>query len=134
MANTHTVNINNMAFNPPSLGITKGDTVVWVNQMAMDHTATADNGEFDSDVIPPNGTYTYTFPTGHASGPVPYSCAIHSFMTGTVNVTWCGVEDCAAEGRAFVAGDEGRLLHLPADVCRTGDHGAVNDKMTLVSK
>jgi plastocyanin len=87
MAQTFTVNINNMAFNPPSLGITKGDTVIWVNQMQMDHTATADNGEFDSGDIQPNRTFTHTFPTGHTSGPVSYSCTIHDFMTGTVNVT-----------------------------------------------
>ena len=80
--------IDNMAFNPASVTIATGDTVKWTNKMAMAHTATADNDEFDSGNIKPNGgTFTHTFPTSHPSGSVPYHCEIHPFMTGTVAVT-----------------------------------------------
>jgi plastocyanin len=84
MAQTHKVDINQMKFIPASVKIAKGDTVEWTNQMTMDHTATADNGEFNSGHIKPGKTFSHVFDT---SGPVPYHCEIHPFMKGTVDVT-----------------------------------------------
>jgi plastocyanin len=81
---THQVSIENMAFNPNSLSVAAGDTVVWTNTMEdMEHTATADDGSFDSGAIATNGTFSHTF---NASGSVPYHCDIHPFMKATVNV------------------------------------------------
>lgn len=73
------------AFNPSSVTIKRGDTVKWTNKTTATHTATGDNGEFDSgDILPNVGTFTHTFPT---SGSVPYHCNIHPRMKGTVVVT-----------------------------------------------
>jgi plastocyanin len=85
MAETHKVTINTMAFNPASITISNGDTVEWTNQMAFDHTVTADNNEFpNSGNIKPQATFSYTF---SATGSVTYHCQIHPFMKGTVTVT-----------------------------------------------
>lgn len=85
MATTHQVSIDDMAFNPDSLSVAAGDTVVWTNKMEnMDHTATADDGSFDSGDIAPNGTFSHTFDT---EGSVPYHCEIHPFMKAKVTVT-----------------------------------------------
>ena len=86
MAETYQVGINNMAFNPASLTVKAGDTVVWTNQMGFPHTVAPDNGEFPSsgDIDPNGGTFSHTF---SAAGSVPYHCEIHPFMKGTVIVT-----------------------------------------------
>jgi plastocyanin len=81
---THQVSIENMAFNPDSLPVAAGDTVVWTNNMGMAHTATADDGSFDSGPIAANNTFSHTF---DADGSVPYHCEIHPFMTATVSVS-----------------------------------------------
>ena len=83
MAQTHNIEITEIAFptNPP---IAKGDTVVWTNRMGMDHTVTADDGEFDSGHLNTNQSFSRTF---EAAGAFAYHCDIHNFMKGTVTAT-----------------------------------------------
>jgi plastocyanin len=84
MAQTQSVTINNMAFNPATVTISVGDTVEWTNQMNMDHTVTPDNGEFPSSGhIKAKAKFSHTFTS---SGSVSYHCEIHPFMKGTVVV------------------------------------------------
>ena len=83
-ASTHQISIDDMAFNPDNITIAAGDTVVWTNNMGMTHTATGDSGEFDSGNIAPNKTFSHTF--GDA-GTITYHCKIHTFLTGTVEVS-----------------------------------------------
>ena len=83
VAATHNIDITEMAF-PDSTPIAKGDTVVWTNKMNMNHTITADNGEFDAGVLGKNKSFSHTF---DAAGSVPYHCEIHPNMTGTIVVT-----------------------------------------------
>lgn len=80
---THNIDITTMAF-PDSTAISKGDTVVWTNRMNMNHTVTADNGEFDAGVLGKNKSFSHIFDT---TGSVPYHCEIHPNMTGTIVVT-----------------------------------------------
>lgn len=82
-AATHNIDITAMAF-PDSTEIAKGDTVVWTNKMNMNHTVTADNGEFDAGVLGKDKSFSRTF---DAAGSVPYHCEIHPNMTGTIVVT-----------------------------------------------
>ena len=48
---THTVTMENMRFQPESLTVARGDTVVWVNRDLVPHTATSKAGGFDSQII-----------------------------------------------------------------------------------
>lgn len=50
----------------------------------MRHTATADDGAFDSGKLSDGQTFSRTFTS---TGPVPYHCEIHRGMTGTVTVS-----------------------------------------------
>ena len=52
-----TVDISNHAFNPAQLNVAPGTTVTFVNNDAEPHTATADNGLFDSGVLEPGSSY-----------------------------------------------------------------------------
>ena len=79
----HQVVIQGMAFNPPSLSIAAGDTVVFTNQDAAPHTATSDDGLFDTGRLSQGQSAQLTF---SAAGTYPYYCAIHPSMRGTITV------------------------------------------------
>ena len=85
MAQTYPVNIDNMAFDPASQPVKKGDTVTWTNQMAMSHTIKPDHNEFPgSGPIAGGHSFSHVF---DATGTVAYHCEIHPHMKGTVIVT-----------------------------------------------
>lgn len=80
----HNVTIQNFSFNPSSITVKKGDTVIWTNKDPMGHTVTGNNGGPSSQTVDTNATYSYTF---NSIGTFPYHCSIHPSMTGTVTVT-----------------------------------------------
>jgi plastocyanin len=79
------VGINNFAFSPGSATVPVGTRVVWTNMQAgVPHTVTSDTGLFDSGMMAPNATFSFTFST---AGTFPYHCNVHPNMHGTVVVT-----------------------------------------------
>jgi len=58
-------------------------SVTWTNQDSALHTATADNGSFDTGIIPIDANATVKI-TG--SGKLEYHCTIHPWMQGTITV------------------------------------------------
>ncbi len=70
-------------FTPATVRVLTGDSVLWMNHDARTHTATADDGSFDTGSILPQGDATATFST---AGTFPYFCRIHAFMRGRVDV------------------------------------------------
>jgi plastocyanin len=81
--NTATVDIRGHAFDPAQLNVAPGTTVRFVNNDTEPHTATADNGLFDTGVLQPGSSFE-VFLDG--SGTVPYHCELHPDMKGTVVV------------------------------------------------
>jgi plastocyanin len=77
------VTIQDFAFGPASLSVAAGTTVTWTNSDTAAHTATADDGSFDSSSIGPGATFSQAFDT---PGTFPYHCSIHPNMTGTIAV------------------------------------------------
>src|SRR4051812_18433560 len=77
------VTIANFSFAPSTLEVPVGTTVTWTNNDSTNHTATADDGSFDSKPISSGQTFTQTFST---AGTFKYHCSIHPAMTGTVTV------------------------------------------------
>lgn len=75
------VTIQNFAFNPSSLTVPVGTTVIWTNQDTAPHTITADI--FKSNTLQPGDSFSHTF---NQAGSFSYHCSIHPFMTGTVTV------------------------------------------------
>ena len=81
---TVNIEISGFAFNPRSIKINKGDTVVWTNMDSVPHTVTSDSGnELDSKTLSRGDTYSHTFGT---AGTFSYHCNIHLSMTGTITV------------------------------------------------
>jgi plastocyanin len=77
------VTIENFAFGPATLEVPVGTSVTWTNQDSASHTATADDGSFDSKSLGTGQTFSQTF---SAAGTFAYHCSIHSSMKGTVTV------------------------------------------------
>ena len=85
--NAWTVAIEDFYFEPPNAAIAPGDKITWINKGSAPHTATADDGSFDSGVLNPGEAYTVTF---LGSGTVTYHCTIHPNMVGSVTVGEAG--------------------------------------------
>src|SRR5919112_1362309 len=94
---TMTVDISNHAFNPAQLNVAPGTTVTFVNNDTEPHTATADNGLFDTGVLQPGSSFD-VFLDG--SGTVTYHCELHPDMQGSIVVGEAGQagEGGGAEG------------------------------------
>jgi plastocyanin len=84
LAADHAVDIAGFAFSPGSLTVSVGDTVTWANADAQGHTATADDGSFDTGTIAGSGSKSVTLTT---AGTFAYHCKIHPSMTATLIVS-----------------------------------------------
>ena len=80
---THTVSIENMQFQPATLTVKAGDSVVWVNKDMFPHTATSTSDAFDSGQIEAGASWTFRAAT---TGEFPYVCSLHPTMGGTLRV------------------------------------------------
>ncbi|HEX3087809.1 MAG TPA: cupredoxin domain-containing protein [Ilumatobacteraceae bacterium] len=76
------VGIADFKFDPPTVNVPVGGTVVWTNNDTQQHTATS-AGNFDAGAIQPGSTATVEFKT---AGTFAYICSFHPFMMGTVVV------------------------------------------------
>jgi plastocyanin len=68
-------------FVPKTLTAPTGTTVIWRNTGTRRHTATADNGAFDTGIVRPGAQGRYTFNT---PGTYTYHCSFHKEMVGTI--------------------------------------------------
>ena len=75
--------IADFQFTPATITIHVGDTVTWTNHGPSAHTATANNGSFNTGVLQKGHSASHTFTT---AGTFTYICEIHPFMHGTVVV------------------------------------------------
>lgn len=80
---TYEVEIEDFAFIPARLHINPGDAVEWRNRDNVMHSATSDDGIWDSGFLATDQIYTFTFAT---EGIYPYHCSPHPFMVDTIVV------------------------------------------------
>ena len=77
------VTIDNLRFTPSDIRVRRGQTITWVNRDDFVHTATEDNGAFDTGNMAPGERKTVTFDDAGTFG---YYCTPHPFMKATVVV------------------------------------------------
>jgi plastocyanin len=77
------VEIVEFTYGPDPLTVQVGGKVTWLNQDTAPHTATADDGSFDTGTLERGKLKSETF---KKAGTYPYYCEIHPTMHGTVEV------------------------------------------------
>jgi plastocyanin len=74
--------IKNLVYSPAVASAKVGDTIEFVNEDVLAHTATARNGDFDV-MTPPKKTVTYVL---KKAGNVDYYCRFHPNMKATLKI------------------------------------------------
>ncbi len=78
----HTIVVDEMKFTPAARKIRAGDTILWVNNGVLRHSATARDDSFNVD-LPPRSSRRTVIPR---AGSIAYYCIYHPAMKGTLNV------------------------------------------------
>lgn len=71
------------AYAPNPISVSRGTTVMWMNNDTVTHTSTSDTGGWNSGAIAPGASFNFTF---QSAGTFAYHCQIHPGMVGTVSV------------------------------------------------
>ena len=77
------VEIVDFAYSPDPVQVETGGKVIWQNMDSAPHTATADDGSFDTGTLEEGKLKSETF---KKAGTYTYFCEIHPTMHGTVEV------------------------------------------------
>lgn len=70
-------------FSPQAITVTSGSQVTWTNNGSLQHSATADDGSFDSGLLNKGDTWSFTFTK---AGTYAYHCTPHPWMKATIVV------------------------------------------------
>jgi plastocyanin len=77
------VEIADFAYDPDPVTVQVGGKVIWLNQDSAPHTATAEDGSFDTGTLAEGKLKSETF---KQAGTYGYICQIHPDMHGVVEV------------------------------------------------
>jgi plastocyanin len=77
------VEIDDFEYVPDPVTIEEGGKVIWINRDSAPHTATAEDGSFDTGTLEEGKLASETF---KKPGTYAYVCSIHPQMHGTVEV------------------------------------------------
>jgi plastocyanin len=122
-AATTRVNMGDFFFSPATVSIAVGDTVTWRNIGHEPHTATADDGSFDTGVVVAGQRSSRIF---SKAGTFTYVCTIHPNMKGTVRVSGGGAGGTAGGGGAGASAGPG-----PSEADAVKSPKAAGDSDTL---
>jgi len=81
------VEIEDFAYNPDPVTVEEGGKVIWVNRDSAPHTATAEDGSFDTGTLDEGKLKSENF---KEAGTYAYVCSIHPQRHGTVEVVAAG--------------------------------------------
>jgi plastocyanin len=81
------VEIEDFDYYPDPVTIEEGGKVIWQNEDSAPHTATAEDGSFDTGTLEEGKLKSETF---KEAGTYAYICSIHPDMHGTVEVVAAG--------------------------------------------
>jgi plastocyanin len=79
----HVVKITSFEFVPQNVVVSVGDTISWINEDLAPHTATADEGGWDTGEMAKNDTKSITVTSGMETS---YFCAYHPHMKGKIEL------------------------------------------------
>jgi plastocyanin len=79
----HVIVMEGVQFKPATLTVRRGDRITWMNRDLFPHTATAQNGAFDSKSIAVGASWSFI---AGKTGTFEYNCAFHPTMKATLTV------------------------------------------------
>ena len=82
-AKTHVVVGRGVAWDPKTLKVARGDTIVWKNADVVPHNVRQDKHVFWSKDLPPGSSFRWK---ATKRGRWPYKCTLHPEMTGTITI------------------------------------------------
>ena len=77
------VTVADMAFSPAQVHVGMGESVTWTFRDTVSHTATSDDGFFDTGAASGGASRSVRFPS---AGSFAYHCSFHSMMRARVTV------------------------------------------------
>jgi len=80
---TDRIDIADFKYDPEAVTVSTGSEITWTNSDEAAHTATADEGSFDTGDLDRGDAKSVTFAE---PGTFTYYCRFHPFMKGTVEV------------------------------------------------
>lgn len=102
-AATQSVTIRDFAFSPRTVTVQAGDTVTWGNEDSVQHSATAEDGTFDTGLLGEGESGQHSF---QEAGTYEYVCTPHPNMHGTVIVEAASTGgDAGSDADQGAAGD-----------------------------
>ncbi len=121
-AATATVELRDDNFEPQSVRIEPGDSVMWINRGRNPHNVVAVDGAFKSRILQPGDAYTVAFPK---VGRFDYYCSLHGAPhLGMFGLVYVGVApenvDTTSASRSYpvdppVRPSGGRTIRVPRD-------------------
>jgi plastocyanin len=75
------------AYSPNPASVTTGSTVTWNNIDDTPHTATADDGSFDTGIINGGSSGSVLISASTGTSAIPYHCNVHPEMRGTLQIS-----------------------------------------------
>jgi plastocyanin len=77
------VTVRDFTYQPATIVVAPGDTIIWLNTDFVPHTATADDKAWDSKTLAAGATWRLVADT---LGRYRYGCVFHPNMEGTIEV------------------------------------------------
>jgi LPXTG-motif cell wall-anchored protein len=116
------VTIADFTFAPATITINAGDTVTWNNNGPTPHSATANDGSFDTGILKKGQTGSHTF---NDAGTFSYFCKPHPFMKATVVVqaAQAGGGGSSGSGSSDTSGSSGSSGTSGASASQSDDGG-----------
>jgi LPXTG-motif cell wall-anchored protein len=107
------VTIADFSFSPASLTVNQGDTVTWVNNGPTPHSATANNGSFNTGILKAGQSASHTF---SQAGTFSYYCQPHPYMKATIVVQAAQTQSDTTDTNTAESTDTGATAaQAPAD-------------------
>src|SRR5215217_2187933 len=115
------VTIADFSFTPATITVNTGDTVTWNNNGPTPHSATANDGSFDTGILRRGQSGSHTF---NLAGSFSYYCKPHPYMKATVVVqaAQSGGGDTSGAGSG-ATDDTGSTGDTGAAAARSDDGG-----------
>ena len=74
------------AYSPNPASVSGASTMTWNNVDSTPHTATADDGSFDSGIINGGSSASVAISANSGVSTIPYHCSVHPEMRGTLQI------------------------------------------------